>query len=98
MVPRGVFEIEYGLEATSGHQNINGLLKFGAVKNLELWFLNNTVVRNAGIAGKGDSGAGFKYKDFPQTKTLPTLFVLYIATLTTAPAACGACADGHAVQ
>ena len=25
-VQRGVFEIEYGLEAASGHQNINGLL------------------------------------------------------------------------
>ena len=98
MVPRGVFEIEYGLESTSGHQNINGLLKFGAVKNLELWFLNNPVVRNAGIAGTGDSGAGFKYKFFPQTKALPTLSVLYIATLPTAPAARGAGAVGHSVQ
>src|SRR5215813_11457933 len=28
MVRLGVFEIEYGLEAASGHQNINGLLKW----------------------------------------------------------------------
>src|SRR5207249_2781272 len=33
MVQLGVFEIEYGLEAADGHQNINGLLKWGAVKN-----------------------------------------------------------------
>src|SRR5258705_7949082 len=37
-VQRGVFEIEYGLEAASGHQNINGLLKWGVLENLELRF------------------------------------------------------------
>src|SRR6266436_9293423 len=47
MVQLGVFEIEYGFEAAKGHQNINGLLKWGAVKNLELWFLNNPVQRDA---------------------------------------------------
>src|SRR4029077_20128976 len=62
MVQLGVFEIEYGFEAAKGHQNINGLLKWGMVKNLELWFLNNPIERDAGIAGRGDSGAGFKYK------------------------------------
>jgi len=41
MVQPGVFEVEYGFEAAKNHQNINGLLKWGAVKNLELWFLNN---------------------------------------------------------
>ena len=44
-VQRGVFEIEYGLEAASGHQNINGLLKFGALKNLELRFANDPIER-----------------------------------------------------
>ena len=38
-VQSGVFEIEYGFEASDGHQNINGLLKFGLTKNLELRFL-----------------------------------------------------------
>ena len=72
MVQFGVFEIEYGLEAAKGHQNINGLLKWGAVKNLELWFLHNPIERDAGTAGLGDSGAGFKYKLFPQMKARPT--------------------------
>ena len=54
-VQRGVFEIEYGLEAAQGHQNINGLLKFGLFKNLELRFANNPIERNSGIAGTGDS-------------------------------------------
>jgi Putative MetA-pathway of phenol degradation len=97
-VQRGVFEIEYGLEAASGHQNINGLLKFGAVKNLELRFANNPIERDAAIAGTGDSGAGFKYKLFAQSKKLPTFSVLYTATIPTAPATRGAGAVGHSVQ
>src|SRR5882724_6213809 len=54
-VQAGVFEIEYGFEAGDGHQNINGLLKFGLTKNLELRFANNLLERDTGIAGLGDS-------------------------------------------
>src|SRR5713101_7763545 len=97
-VQRGVFEIEYGLEAAKGHQNINGLLKWGMVKNLELWFLNNPIERDAGVAGRGDSGAGFKFKVFPQKGARPTFSVLYIASLPTATARLGTGAVGHSVQ
>jgi hypothetical protein len=98
MVQLGVFEIEYGFEAAKGHQNINGLLKWGAVKKLELWFLNNPIERDEGIAGLGDSGAGFKYKLFPQKKDRPTVAILYVATLPTARPALGAGAMAHLVQ
>jgi hypothetical protein len=98
MVQLGVFEIEYGFEAAKGHQNINGLLKWGAVKNLELWFLNNPIERDEGIAGLGDSGAGFKYKLFPQRNAWPTVAVLYVATLPTARPALGAGAMAHLAQ
>jgi len=98
MVQLGVFEIEYGLEAADGHQNINGLLKWGAVKNLELWFLNNPIERDAGTAGLGDSGAGFKYKLFPQKKARPTLSFLYVATIPTARPQLGAGAVQHLAQ
>src|SRR5437016_7226099 len=98
MVQPGVFEIEYGFEAAKGHQNINGLLKWGAVKNLELWFLNNAIERDAGTAGLGDSGVGFKYKLFPQLKTRPTVAILYVATLPTARPELGAGAMAHLVQ
>src|SRR5437660_153066 len=84
MVQFGVFEIEYGFEAGKGHQNINGLLKWGAVKNLELWFLHNPIEKDAGTAGLGDSGAGFKFKLFPQKSASPTLSFLYVATIPTA--------------
>src|SRR5437773_722122 len=98
MVRPGVFEIEYGFEAAKGHQNINGLLKWGAVKNLELWFLNNPIERDSGIAGLGDSGAGFKYKLFPQKNVRPTLAVLYVATLPTARPELGVGAMAHLAQ
>src|SRR6266702_7932921 len=98
MAQLGVFEVEYGFEATKGHQNINGLLKWGAVKNLELWFLNNPIERDAAVAGLGDSGAGLKYKIFAQAKARPTFSILYVATLPTATTGLGAGASGHSLQ
>ncbi len=98
MVQLGTFEIEYGLEAAQGHQNINGLLKWGVVKNLELWFLNNPIERDGGVAGLGDSGAGFKFKLFPQKRSRPTLSFLYVATIPTAKTQLGAGAMQHLAQ
>ena len=98
MVSSGVFEIEYGFEAADAHQNINGLLKFGVVKNLELWFLNNPIECDSGTAGLGDSGAGFKYKLFPQKRARPTVSILYIATIPTARPELGVGAMAHLVQ
>ena len=98
MVQLGVFEIEYGLEAADGHQNINGLLKWGAIKNLELWFLHNPIERDMGVAGLGDCGAGFKYKLFSQKKARPTLSILYVATFPTARPQLGAGAIQYLAQ
>lgn len=97
-VQRGVFEIEYGFELAKAHQNINGLLKWGMFKNLEWWFLNIPIERDAGVAGRGDSGAGFKYRIISQSKIAPTFAILYIATLPTATAQLGAGAVGHSAQ
>src|SRR5215467_5247601 len=94
-VQAGVFEVEYGFELADGHQNINGLLKFGATKNLELRFANDPIERDAGVAGMGDSGAGFKYRIFGEKGSRPTLAALYTATLPTATAGVGVGAIGH---
>jgi hypothetical protein len=96
-VQAGVFEIEYGFELADGHQNINGLLKFGATSNLELRFANIPAEHDSGIAGFGDSGAGFKYKIFSQKTWRPTFSMLYTATLPTATAGVGVAAIGHSV-
>jgi hypothetical protein len=97
-VQAGVFEVEYGMEAADGHQNVNGLLKFGLTKDIELRFANNPLERDGGIAGLGDSGVGFKYRFYKQTEKLPTFAFLYTATLPTAKDALGAGAVGHSVQ
>lgn len=97
-VQRGVFEIEYGFEGGDGHQDVNGLLKFGIFKNLELRFANNPVQRDAGITGQGDSAAGFKYQIFSENKIRPTVALLYAAVLPTATAGLGIAAMGHSAQ
>jgi hypothetical protein len=96
-VQSGVFEIEYGFEAADGHQNINGLLKFGLLKNLELRFANNPFERDAGISALGDSGAGLKYRFAGERGPLPTISILYNATLPTSGDDLGAAGVNHAV-
>jgi hypothetical protein len=97
-VKPGVFEIEYGMEAASKHQNINGVLKFGLFKNMELWFTNDHLERDSGVAGVGDSAAGFKYKFYNQTKPLPSISIFYLASIPTATANLGTGAMGHSLQ
>lgn len=99
-VQRGVLEIEYGFEAADGHQNINGLIKFGLFKNLELRFANNIFERDAGIGGVGDSGAGFKYRVKSQSKEglWPTFSVAYTAAIPTSTGAPGIGAMDHDVD
>jgi hypothetical protein len=97
-VQRGVLEAEYGVELADGHQNINGLIKWGLSKNLELRFGNNPFERDAGAAGLGDSGAGFKYKLVSEAGGLPTFSVLYTASFPTSTGAPGIGATGHSVD
>ncbi|MBZ5526971.1 MAG: hypothetical protein LAN71_03585 [Acidobacteriia bacterium] len=94
-VQRGVLEVEYGFEGGRGHQNINGLVKFGLFKNLELRFLHNPYERDGGIAAMGDCGAGFKWKIFPQKGHRPTVSLLYSAFLPTAGNGLGIGATSH---
>jgi hypothetical protein len=97
-VQRGVFEIEYGFEGGDRHQGVNGLLKFGIFNNLELRFANNPIQRDGGVAGRGDSGAGFKYRIFSEKEIRPTVAVLYTAAVPTATAGMGIGAIGHSAQ
>lgn len=97
-VQRGVLEVEYGMEAADGHQNINGLIKFGIFKNLELRFANNPFERDAGVGGFGDSGAGFKYRVIFQKGMRPTFSILYTATFSTSTGTPGIGAMGHGVD
>jgi hypothetical protein len=98
VVERGVLEVEYGMEAAEGHQNINGLIKFGIFKNLELRFANNPFERDSAVSGFGDSGAGFKYRIISQKGMLPTFSILYTASFPTSTGTPGIGAMGHGVD
>lgn len=99
-VQRGAFEIEYGTDLASGHQDINTLTKFGLTRYLEVRFANNPFQRDAGIRGFGDSGAGFKYRVFTEHEggNLPSLSVLYMYSSPTATHGLGAGLAAHTLQ
>ena len=97
-VQRGVLEIEYGFDLADGHQNMNGLLKFGLLKNLELRLANNPFQRDNGVAGLTDTGVGFKFKAIAQKGARPTFSILYTATLPTATHGLGTGATGYSVN
>jgi hypothetical protein len=94
-VQNGVFEVEYGLELADGHQNINGLLKFGLLKNLEVRFANIPITRDDQVASFGDSAAGFKFKFVEEKRKLPTLAFLYALIIPTATGDSGIHGAGH---
>ncbi len=99
VVQPGVLELEYGFEGGDGHQNINGLVKFGLTKWLEVRVANNPILRDSGVFGTGDSGAGFKLRMFSQNQGWrPTVTVLYALTIPSASHGLGAQAYGHAIQ
>lgn len=93
---RGVLEIEYGFEAADGLQDINGLVKFGLAKDLELRFGNDPIIRQRGVAGFGDVSAGLKLRVHSESRLAPTVSLLYAATLPTASSGVGMNALGHA--
>jgi len=97
-VQRGVFEIEYGFELADGHQNMNGLLKFGIFKNLELRLANNPFERDGGVTGLSDTGVGFKWRAITQNGNVPTISLLYTASLPTATQDLGTGGVGHSIQ
>ena len=97
-VQRGVIELEYGFELADGHQNMNGLLKFGLFKNLELRFANNPFERDSGVTGLTDTGLGFKWRVVTQKGNVPTISLLYTASVPTATNGLGTNAFGHSIQ
>ncbi len=94
-IQRDVLELEYGFELARGHQNINGLIRYGLLRNFELRFGNNPVESDGGVAGFGDSSAGFKLRFPGDRKSLPVLAVQYTATIPTAGNGLGSAAVGH---
>jgi hypothetical protein len=84
----GILEIEYGVSAASLQQNLNGLLKFGLFKDLELRIGANHWQHDATLhdAGVSDTQLGFKWRFLHQHKEglQPTLSFQYTGQVPTA--------------
>ena len=77
---------------------MNGLLKFGIFKNLELRLANNPFERDSGVTGLSDSGLGFKWRVVRQKGNVPTISLLYTASAPTATQGLGTGEFGHSIQ
>jgi hypothetical protein len=83
-VQLGVLETEWGVDAASSHQDLNGLIKFGATTNLELRFTNDPITADSGTHGFGDVSAGFKYRLTSDYDRRPSIALMYMFKAPTA--------------
>jgi hypothetical protein len=83
-VQRGVLETEWGVDAASSHQDVNGLFKFGLTTNFELRLANNPLTADSGTQGFGDTSAGFKYRVTRDSGHEPSIAFMYMIKAPTA--------------
>ena len=95
-VQPGVLETEWGVDAASSHQDVNGLLKFGVSQNFELRLTNNPITADSGADGVGDTAAGFKYRFTQDSGHRPSLAFMYMAKAPTAGDVLGSGEIDHA--
>jgi hypothetical protein len=95
----GVLEIEFGISAAAQQQSLQGLLKFGLLRDLELDWAGNPWQHDAPLryAGVSDNNVGFRWRFLHQAKRQPTLTVQYSAKLPTAGPVEGSGAVDHVV-
>jgi hypothetical protein len=83
-VDPGVLETEWGVDSAASQQDLNGLLKFGVIRNLELRVTNDPFNANSGTHGVGDTAVGFKYRFTLESGLKPSLAFMYMAKIPTA--------------
>jgi hypothetical protein len=96
---RGVLELEFGVAAASRQQSLQGLMKFGLLRDLELQWGGSPWQHDATLhqAGVTDSLVGFRWRFLHQSDRLPTLTLQYNAKLPTAGAVLGSGKSDHIV-
>jgi hypothetical protein len=82
----GVLEIEFGISSAARLQSLQGLLKFGLLRDVELDWAGNPWQHDASThyVGVSDNNVGFRWRFLHQAKSQPTLTVQYSAKLPTA--------------
>ena len=96
---RGVLELEFGIYSASRQQALQGLLKFGLLRDLELQWAGNPWQHDADAhqAGVSDNLAGFRWRFLHQGKVKPTLSFQYNVSLPSASGSLGTDHVGHVV-
>ena len=82
----GVLEVEFGISAAARQQSLQGLLKFGLLRDVELDWAGNPWQHDASVhyVGVSDNNPGLRWRFLHQAKCQPTLTVEYSAKLPTA--------------
>jgi len=82
----GVLEIEFGISAAARQQALQGLLKFGLLRDVELDWAGNPWQHDGFVhyVGVSDNNPGVRWRFLHQAKRQPTLTVEYAAKLPTA--------------
>jgi hypothetical protein len=82
----GVLELEYGISAAAQQQSLQGLLKFGLLRDVELDWAGNPWQHDAALhyVGVSDNNIGLRWRFLHQTKRQPTLTMQYSAKIPTA--------------
>ncbi len=95
-VQPGVLETEWGIDAASTHQDVNGLLKFGLTENFELRLANDPFTADSGRHGVGDTALGFKYRFTRDSGREPSIALMYMFKAPTAGDILGSGEADHA--
>lgn len=95
----GVLELEFGISAAAQQQALQGLLKFGLLRDVELDWAGNPWQHDAAVhyVGVSDNNPGIRWRFLHQAKDRPTLTVEYSAKIPTAGAVEGSGEVDHTV-
>ncbi len=82
----GVLELEFGISAAARQQALQGLLKFGLLRDVELDWAGNPWQHDASLhyVGVSDNNAGLRWRFLHQARRQPTLTVEYSVKFPTA--------------
>ncbi len=96
---QGVLELEFGVAAASRQQSLQGLMKFGLLRDLELQWAGSPWQHDASLRQSGitDTAVGFRWRFMHQSGDRPTLSFQYNAKLPTAGPVLGSGRSDHVV-
>jgi hypothetical protein len=95
----GVLEVELGIGSAPRRQSLQGLLKFGLLRDVELDWAGNPWQRDAAFhySAVGDNNPGIRWRFRHQSKRQPTLTVEYSAKLPSMGPVAGSGEVDHAI-